>query len=383
MKILHVLRAPIGGLFRHVVDLAGGQIERGHAVGIIADSTGGNDLSDGVLAALAPKLALGLTRIPIRRNPHPADLLAVWRVSRRIHDSGAEIVHGHGAKGGALARLAPCERPIIRAYTPHGGSLHDEVGSLLHLLMEQMLMPAGQLYLFESAYSQGVYRRKVGEPQATVRIVHNGIRRDELEPIRLVPGAADIVYLGELRDIKGVDVLIDAVARLRQRGRVLTANLVGDGPDHKVLHAKVHQAGVAEQIKFCGTLPTREALALGRIVALPSRAESFPYVVLEAAGAGKPLVATNVGGIPEIFGPYANRLIKPGDADALAQALLDQIDRPAETLVDAQALRERVANEFLADQMVDAVIASYQEARVNAARRASTQAVYSRPGVLT
>ena len=185
------------------------------------------------------------------------------------------------------------------------------------------------------------------------------------------------------RDIKGVDVLIDALAQLRQRGRVLAANLVGDGPDHKVLHAKVHQAGLADQIKFCGTLPTGEALALGRIVALPSRAESLPYVVLEAAGACKPLVATNVGGIPEIFGPYANRLIQPGDAAALARALLDQIDRPGETLTEAQRLRERVAKEFPADKMVDAVLASYQEARVNALRRASKQAVYSRPGVLT
>ena len=76
MKILHILRAPVGGLFRHVLDLAEGQIERGHEVGIIA-GTDGNELSEATLAALAPKLALGLTRIPIRRNPHPADLLAV------------------------------------------------------------------------------------------------------------------------------------------------------------------------------------------------------------------------------------------------------------------------------------------------------------------
>jgi len=119
------------------------------------------------------------------------------------------------------------------------------------------------------------------------------------------------------------------------------------------------------------------------IVVSSSHYESFGRTLLEAMACERVVVATNVGGIPEVVEEYANRLIKPGDADALAQALLDHIDRPAETLVEAQALRERVANEFSADQMVDAVIASYQEARVNAARRASTQAVYSRPGVLT
>jgi len=383
MKILHVLRAPVGGLFRHVVDLANGQTARGHEVGIIADRASGNALSEAVLARLAPKLALGLTRIPIRRNPHPADIAAIWRVARRIHDTGAEIVHGHGAKGGALARLAPCERPIVRAYTPHGGSLHDEVGSRLHLLMERMLMPLGRLYLFESAYSCGVYRRKVGEPGPIVRIVHNGIRRDELEPIPLVQGAADVVYLGELRDIKGVDVLIDALAKVHQQGRALAANLVGDGPDRAALQAKVEQAGLAGQIKFCGALPTREAFALGRIVALPSRADSFPYVVLEAAGACKPLVTTDVGGIPEIFGPYAARLLPPDDSDLLAQSLLVAIDRPGDALAAAQALRDRIASEFSVDKMIDAVLASYQDARGMAHRATGTQPAYSRPGVLT
>jgi hypothetical protein len=76
-------------------------------------------------------------------------------------------------------------------------------------------------------------------------------------------------------------------------------------------------------------------------------------------------------------------LIRPADAEALAQALLDQIDRPAEALTQAQSLRERVASECSADKMVDAVLTSYQDARVSASRRANAQAVYSRPGVLT
>jgi glycosyltransferase involved in cell wall biosynthesis len=366
MKILHVLRSPVGGLFRHVVDLAGGQIARGHEVGIVADSTTGNHLSDAAFAALAPKLALGLTRIPIRRNPHPADLAAVWHVSRRIAAGDAEIVHGHGAKGGALARLAPAERGIVRAYTPHGGSLHDAVGGRLHLLMERALKPLGRLYLFESAYSRDVYRRKLGEPSGLASVVHNGVRDEELAPIADAPGAADIVYLGELRGLKGVDVLIDAVASLRDGGRALTAKLVGEGSDRAALEAKVAALGLSDRIEFCGARPTREALAMGRLVVLPSRAESLPYVVLEAAAAGKPLVATNVGGIPEIFGPYADRLVAPGDAAALAQAIAATLDRPANARDRAGALRARIAEKFSVAAMVDSVLAAYQQARAPA-----------------
>jgi glycosyltransferase involved in cell wall biosynthesis len=381
MKILHVLRAPVGGLFRHVVDLAGGQIERGHEVGIIADSTTGNGLSDTAFAKLEPKLALGLTRIPIRRNPHPADIAAIWHVSRRIAQTGAEIVHGHGAKGGALARLALAERGIVRAYTPHGGSLHDAVGGKLHLLMEKALKPLGQLYIFESAYSRDVYRRKLGEPWGLVSVVHNGVREDELAPVSDASGAADIVYLGELRSLKGVDVLIDAMASLRGSGRQLTAKFIGEGDERAVLEAKVAELGLVNRIEFCGARPTREALAMGRIVVLPSRAESLPYVVLEAAAAGKPLIATNVGGIPEIFGPDANRLLAPGDVDALGSAIAAAFDRASEARNQADALRARIAEKFSVAAMVDSILAAYQQARAPSAAQLHSQALASKRAV--
>jgi glycosyltransferase involved in cell wall biosynthesis len=367
MKILHVLRSPVGGLFRHVIDLANGQVARGHEVGIVADSLTGSSLSDAAFAALAPKLALGLTRIPIRRNPHPTDVAAVWHVARRIAAANAEVVHGHGAKGGALARLAPARRGIVRAYTPHGGSLHDDVGSRLHILMERMLKPLGGLYLFESAYSRDVYERKIGVPSGVVRAVHNGVRPDELEPIGAAADAADIVYLGELRHLKGVDVLIDAVAELRRDGRRLTVKLAGDGGERAALEAHVAERGLSGDITFCGSLPTRDALALGRLVVLPSRAESLPYVVLEAAAAGKPLLATRVGGIPEIFGPMADRLVAPGDAVALASAMRRALDQPGEMVARASALRNRIAAKFSVDPMVDSILAAYQQARLSSA----------------
>jgi glycosyltransferase involved in cell wall biosynthesis len=361
MNIVHILRAPVGGLFRHVVDLADGQIARGHRVGIIADSDTGYAASEATLAALKPKLALGLTRIRMRRQPHPADMIALVQIARHIRGASAHVVHGHGAKGGALARLVPARKGILRVYTPHGGSLHDAVGNKLHIMLEKALMRRGNLYLFESAYSRDAYLHKVGRPKFSY-VVHNGVSPEEFEPITLDADVSDVVYLGELRALKGIDLLIDAIASLRGQGRRVTATIVGDGPDSAALHARVAQLQLNDAVHFCPPMPARSAFGLGRAVVVPSRAESLPYVVLEAAAAAKPLVATSVGGIPEIFGPLARNLVAPDDSDALAQAIAEIVDHSADVGRTALALRSRVAKVFSVDAMVDQVLAGYQKA---------------------
>src|SRR5919201_78857 len=106
LNILHVMRAPVGGLFRHVVDLARGQVARGHKVGVIADSSTGGAQAEAALAALAGDLALGLTRVPMSRHIGKGDYAAIKHVSQRAGEVGADVLHGHGDKGGAYARLA-------------------------------------------------------------------------------------------------------------------------------------------------------------------------------------------------------------------------------------------------------------------------------------
>jgi len=94
-------------------------------------------------------------------------------------------------------------------------------------------------------------------------------------------------------------------------------------------------------------------------MAVPSRSESLPYIVLEAAGAGLPLTATRVGGIPEIFGAGSSRLVPPEDAPALAAALAAMLDNPTESRAAAEALRSRVHAQFSVDSMVDQVLEAY------------------------
>jgi glycosyltransferase involved in cell wall biosynthesis len=365
LNILHVFRSPVGGLFRHVVDLVREQIARGHRVGLIADSSTGGPRADEVFRELVPKLALGLTRIPMQRNPYPGDLLTLAKVMKQVDKAGADVLHGHGAKGGAYARLALTRKRTVRAYTPHGGSLlfgHDTLSGKFYLLTEALFMLRTDLFLFESIYSSEVFRRKIGDAGERVRIVHNGVARAEFEPITLQPDATDLMFIGELRPVKGIDVLIDAIARLHSSGRNVTATLVGDGPDRAALVAQTERLGLTQAIRFMPAMPARKAQALGRIMAVPSRAESLPYVVLEAAASAKPMIATLVGGIPEIYGPLTNTLIPPQDPVALASAIASSLDDPAAAADIAQKISARVAASFSCDAMVDGVMAGYQAA---------------------
>ena len=361
LNILHVLRAPVGGLFRHVVDLARGQIARGHRVGMIADSSSGGARADATLAELAKELALGLSRVSMSRQIGISDPAAVAHVARRAAEAAVDVLHGHGAKGGAYARLARNPR-AIRVYTPHGGSLHYRWGTpagFLYLLAERALIRRTDLFLFESVYGQDAFRAKVGEPAALSRVVHNGVTRAEFEPIATKPDAADLVFVGELRTLKGVDVLIDAISLLAREGQRVSVTIAGDGPDRAAFETQAAAQGVGDRVRFIGSVPARAAFALGRRLVVPSRAESLPYIVLEAAAAGVPLIATDVGGIAEIFGPDASELIAPGDPAILAHAIGKSLRESQTSRSNALRLQARVAEGFSADVMTDAVLAGY------------------------
>lgn len=372
LNILHVLRTPVGGLFRHVLDLTRGQIARGHKVGLVMDADTGGPRADAALAELAPSLALGLSRHAMRRTPGAADIAALTHVMRRIGATRADVVHGHGAKGGAYARLARNAAQPIRVYTPHGGSLHFERGTLagrLYLGIERLLMSRSDLIVFESAYSAEVFRRKVGAPLGLARVVHNGVTAGEFEPVAVAAEATDLLFIGELRHLKGVDVLIEAIARLHGRGRRVTATIVGAGAERAQFERQAKGLCLGDTVHFAGPMPAREAFALGRVLVVPSRAESLPYVVLEAGAAGKPLLASRVGGIAEILGPDAGRLVPPDDAEALSEAILGSLDRADDTAAAAAALRQRIARDFSVDTMADGVLAAYAEAMAARGRR--------------
>jgi glycosyltransferase involved in cell wall biosynthesis len=213
LRILHAVRAPVGGIFRHILDLANGQADRGHDVGIIADSLTGGERAETALAGIAPRLKLGVHRLAMRREPSPTDVMVWAHFMRLIRRLKPDVLHGHGAKAGAFIRLGTRSEKAIRVYTPHGGSLHYPVNTLngaLYSRLERALMNRTDLFLFESEFARDTYQRTIGIPSGLVRCVFNGVTAGEFDPIVKAPDATEVVYVGEFRHIKGADILIDA-----------------------------------------------------------------------------------------------------------------------------------------------------------------------------
>lgn len=380
LTILHCIRAPVGGAFRHVVDLARAQSAAGHRVGILCASPPAGSFAAAEIARVEPALALGLLRLPMRRRVGPADLAVTLGLCRRVAALRPDVLHGHGAKGGAYARLVGSllrlsgQRPV-RLYSPHGGSLHFDAATLkgrVVFAVERLLERFGDGIVFVSAFEEAAYVAKVGRPRRAHRLIHNGLDAAEFEPVMPDADAADLLFIGELRHLKGVDIAIEAIDELRRRGRDVRLTVVGAGPDAARLHAAVADLRLGDRVGFHPPMPIRAALRRARAVVLPSRAESLPYVVLETIAAGVPILATRVGGIAEVFGAAAGRLLPAGDAPALADAILRLIDDPETARRDAAQLRESVAGRFGLAAMAAGNEALYRD--ILAARRAGSPA---------
>jgi glycosyltransferase involved in cell wall biosynthesis len=359
----------VGGLFRHVRDLVEVQVGSGHRVGIICDSSTGGAFEEALFEALRPKLALGLIRTPMRRQISPSDLAATWRLLKEIRRLRPDVLHAHGAKGGAYARLVAsllhaARTPVARLYTPHGGSLHYDATSLsgrVYFVAERLLGRMTDAFIFVSQYEADAYRAKVGPPKRPVFVVRNGLRPEEFAPVRPSPEAREFLYIGMLRDLKGPDVFIEALSAIKaRRGRAPTAHIVGAGDDKPRYQAMVAERGLAETVAFHEPMPARAAFAMAKAVVIPSRAESMPYIVLEAIGAAVPLVATKVGGIPEIFGGESHRLVPPGEPIALAEAMSVLAGSPDAARATAERLKQRVASLFTVESMAAAVDDAYR-----------------------
>jgi glycosyltransferase involved in cell wall biosynthesis len=366
LRILHAVRAPVGGIFRHILDLANGQAERGHHVGIVADSLTGGERAEAALAEIAPRLKLGVRRLAIRREPYPADILVWARLMFLIQRLKPDVLHGHGAKAGAFIRLRPRSKNAIRVYTPHGGSLHyplDTLKGTIYSRLERTLMNSTDLFLFESVFARDTYQRTIGTPTGgAVRCVFNGVTADEFDPVDKAPDATDLVYVGEFRHIKGADLLIDAVARLRANGKPVTLTLAGDGEEIEALKAQIKRLSLGEAVRFIGHVKARYGFSKGKLLVVPSRGDSMPYVVIEAAAAGIPMIAAKVGGIPEIFGEHTGALFASSTVGAMADAIETALSDPAAALVRAKSLRERIFQHFSQKAMVEGVLAGYRNA---------------------
>ncbi len=365
LKIMHVVRAPAGGVLRHINDLARIQVAMGHEVGLICDTVANGSLEEERIRQLESILPLSIRRIVIRRGLGIGDLQALWQVRRILNKVQPDVVHGHAAKGGAFARLAgsSVKSHPVRIYSPHGGSLHfskNTVSGKMYLGLEKYLEHFTDSFIWVSRYEQEAYRRKIGIPKAASALIYNGLGEEDFVPVAPVPHATDILFVGHMRTLKGVDILLNALDLLHREGRRVTATLVGNGEDRAKFEAQTRALHLEKHVVFHDARPVRQAFSQGRIMVIPSRAESFPYIVLETLAAQVPLIASAVGGIPEILGNGAPELVTPNSPLALANALRHALDNPDAVQKQAEMQHSRLKNLFSQKVMGEAVTNLYE-----------------------
>jgi glycosyltransferase involved in cell wall biosynthesis len=223
------------------------------------------------------------------------------------------------------------------------------------------------------AVSQDLANRVVamGAPADRVRVIYNGVDTALFNPgdraaararLGLPAGGRALLFVGNLVDVKGIDVLIDALAVPGRTGDASTCHLIGQGPLRAALERRAAAAaGVANRVKFVGPVAhdrLPDWFRAADLVVLPSRSEGVPNVLLEAAACGTPYVASRVGGIPEIADRAHCRLVPAGDAAALADGInralggefdnAAQPDAPSRSFDDAAAEVAEFLDEVIA-----------------------------------
>jgi glycosyltransferase involved in cell wall biosynthesis len=168
---------------------------------------------------------------------------------------------------------------------------------------------------------------------AGCHIVHNGVNTKLFHPDTSQQKREPIIlFVGNLVPVKGIDTLIDACAQLARRGATFQCQIIGDGPMREKLARQITRLRLDGNVELIGALSMEnlpERYRAASVLALPSFSEGIPNVILEAQACGTPVVASAVGGVPEVLGKQG--LVPPGDAQALADALERTLSQPFTT----------------------------------------------------
>lgn len=352
--ILQLLGPSTGGIRRHVVELAARLRERGWPVEIagprgVLDDLGTLDRLVDVPASFAP------------------GALAAGRRSLAVAAGGAGLIHAHGLKAGWLAAVLRSRPPLV--VTMHNVVLPELAGAAAPALRRlESALPARSDATV--VVSREMARRLVGVPGAggisvVAPVAPAPCPRAPAREVRASLGADAgrplVVSVGRLHPQKGHDTLVEAAAILARRGNGARVAIVGDGPSAEALARQVQRLHVGDVVALVGARPSgADALAVADVVALASRWEGWPLVVAEAVQLGRPVVATAVGGIPEMLvDGRSGWLVAPGAPEALADALEEALTDPVAASSRAEAARADFALRYRPDMLVEAVEAVY------------------------
>lgn len=375
IRILHVLEATVGGTRRHLLDLCRNLPRERFLQHLVYSSVRSAEFEGD--AQRLRESGIEATPLPLRREIEPAeDWHCLQALTRIIRDWRPQIVHGHSAKGGFLARLAARRVAGCRTvYNPHGFPFQMRTSPLKHQLYVGLERYAGRYTdaLVAACESQKTLALQYGLlPAERISVIPNGIEAAEFslaidrEALRRelgVPVEARLVgTVAALSPQKGVEYLVRAAAAVRRERPEVHFLIVGEGVLRGSLQRLAKALGTAEGVHFPGARgDVPQVLAALDLFVLPSLWEGLPYVLLEAGAAGLPVLATDIPGNHDVIkAEETGYLAKPADALDLAVKLFEALDDPA--LADrAAALQQLVRTEYTLERMVGGHAALYEK----------------------
>jgi len=309
-----------------------------------------------------------------RRVEYPIGLVKLARFLRR---NQIDILHTHlfepsviGLVAGALARTR------TRVLTRHYSDYHTRINKRWHVRLDQLCTRLSHRVIAVSKHTADHLIEVEGAPREKVHAVLNGIDFDRAklsgtdarERVRREFGAENahlLVVIARLHPEKGHSYLFQALPEIRRRAHKPVRLIVaGAGPFDAAYREEVRALGCDDIVSFAGfRKDSADLMAAADLVVLPSVAEAFGLVLTEALYLGTPVVATRVGGIPEIVDDGADGLlVPPGNSAALADAIVELLNDSSRRAALAGAGREKVLATFRFDEMVRSYEAIYERA---------------------
>lgn len=370
----------VGGPAHQVSILSGRLDELGYETLLVAGRVGPGEASADHLALERGARLETLPTLSPKINPVD-DLRALVSLVRIVRRVRPDIVHTHTAKAGFVGRLAAAiavrPRPRI-VHTYHGHVLEGYFGrplTAVYRILERLSARISDVLIGVSQSTVDDLVRLRVAPRERFRVVPLGL---ELAPflelderpaadaaLRVEAGAGPddllVACAGRLAPIKRVDLALQAVALARRDGAPVRLLVVGDGELRGDLEGRAQELGLGDAAYFAGFREDMAAVVAACDVALlTSDNEGTPVALIEAAAGARPAVATDVGGVRSVVAPSGGRLCPPGDAAALAAALVELAGDRELRVSMGRAAREHVQARFDAGRLVDDVDALYR-----------------------
>jgi glycosyltransferase involved in cell wall biosynthesis len=356
-----------GGVIRHVLDLAEGLPRRGFRV-LLVHARRGLDHTFAERLERRADFGYESASVEVKRAPGRHDVAAALELRRVIRRfGGADVLHGHSSKAGALARLGRWSRARRVVYTPHAWyTQNPELGAAsrgAYRLIERALATVTDRIISvsrdeaEHAVALGIGRRKLV-------LIENGIetwtpdhvaRARAATRARLGIAADDVVvgFLGRLAPQKAPDVALRVFRRLLDERPATRVVLAGDGPEAEQVRALIGELGLADRVLVLPAANGPEVIPAFDVFLMTSRYEGFPYVLLEALAAGCAIVTTRVGGVADCVVDGVNgSVVDSLDPEPIARAALAIVNDSARLAGMRERARER-ASLFSIDRMLD------------------------------